>query len=141
MVGLGVVILLLLVVLKCSSCSRHISMAEAAKIEISSNETTSLTLEKVREALIRQEDTIVFRLIERASFPLNSPAYDHKFSSSLSLFHFIVKGTESLQSQVINQSIRRMFLGFIITFTCNVCNVLSVSSFVCLLINYVSAGR
>jgi hypothetical protein len=104
MVGLGVVILLLLVVLKCSSCSRHIFMAEAAKIEISSNETTSLTLEKVREALIRQEDTIVFRLIERASFPLNSPTYDHKFSSSLSLFHFIVKGTESLQSQVINQS-------------------------------------
>lgn len=129
MVGLRVVILLLLLVLKCGSCSRHISMAEAAKIEISSNETTSLTLEKVREALITQEDTIVFRLIERASFPLNSPTYDHKFSSSLSLFHFIVKGTESLQSQVI-PSISRfhqyilsrvmyvMFCLFLLLFAC-----------------------
>lgn len=136
MVGLRVLILLLLLlVLKCSSCSRHISMAEAAKIEISSNETTSLTLEKVREALITQEDTIVFRLIERVSFPLNSPTYDHKFSSSLSLFHFIVKGTESLQSQVINQSGFSRFHQYILNFTCN------VAYFVCLLINYVSAGR
>ena len=34
-----------------------------------------LDLAKIRYALIRQEDTIIFKLIERAQFPHNSPIY------------------------------------------------------------------
>ncbi|XP_021820946.1 chorismate mutase 2 [Prunus avium] len=68
--------------------------------EANSN-SDNLTLDKVREALIRQEDTIVFRLIQRANFPVNSPTYDEKFASfSGSLLQFVVKETEALQSKV-----------------------------------------
>ncbi|ONI32912.1 hypothetical protein PRUPE_1G393400 [Prunus persica] len=71
-------------------------MAAAAK-----SNSDNLTLDKVREALIRQEDTIVFRLIQRANFPVNSPTYDEKFASfSGSLLQFVVKETEALQSKV-----------------------------------------
>ncbi|KAI9106645.1 hypothetical protein K1719_022173 [Acacia pycnantha] len=54
----------------------------------------------VREALIRQEDTIIFSLIERAKFPINSPTYDKSYASSFdSLVEFIVKNTESIQAK------------------------------------------
>ncbi|XP_010265597.1 PREDICTED: chorismate mutase 2 [Nelumbo nucifera] len=63
-----------------------------------------LILESVRESLIRQEDTIVFNLIERAKFPLNSPVYDEPCAQIPgccgSLLEFIVKETESLQAKV-----------------------------------------
>ncbi|KAL6215983.1 hypothetical protein ACLB2K_015409 [Fragaria x ananassa] len=81
-------------------CRTHIlNMAEAPKPNSATKNESQLSLDKVRQALISQEDTIVFRLIERAAFPLNSPTYHRKFSSSPSLFHFLVKGTEALQSQ------------------------------------------
>ncbi|KAM5564683.1 chorismate mutase 2 [Rosa sericea] len=99
--GLGLVHLLLVLVLTSGSCScsrRILNMAEAPNPN-SASKNESLTLEKVRQALISQEDTIVFRLIERAAFPLNSPTYHHQISSSPSLFNFIVKSTEALQSQ------------------------------------------
>lgn len=69
----------------------------------SNSKSDILTLEKVREALIKQEDTIISRLIQRANFPLNSPAYDEgKFPSFPgSLLQFVVKETEALQSKVI----------------------------------------
>jgi chorismate mutase len=35
-----------------------------------------LSLDTVREFLTREEDAIVFSLIERAKYPLNRPAYD-----------------------------------------------------------------
>nr|GMC48897.1 Chorismate mutase 2 [Ipomoea batatas] len=64
-----------------------------------------VTLETVRTSLIRQEDTIVFCLIERAKFPRNPTLYDETSpplptTLSGSLFHFIFKETEALQSKV-----------------------------------------
>ncbi|XP_021277441.1 chorismate mutase 2 isoform X2 [Herrania umbratica] len=69
-----------------------------------SNVSDGLTLELIRESLIRQEDTIVFSLIERARFPLNSPTYDKSYASSVpgsggSLVEFIVKQTEAIQAK------------------------------------------
>lgn len=34
-----------------------------------------LTLENIRSSLIRQEDTIIFNLIERAQYAANDPVY------------------------------------------------------------------
>lgn len=74
--------------------------ADTSSIFGSSNE---FTLDTVRDALIRQEDTIVFSLIERAKFPLNSPAYIespsliHGFRGPL--VHFVVRETEAVQAK------------------------------------------
>ncbi|XP_058785960.1 chorismate mutase 2-like isoform X1 [Vicia villosa] len=61
------------------------------------------TLESVRASLIQQEDTIIFSLIERARFPLNSPTYQQNYSSVLnfsgSLFDFILHQTEDIQAK------------------------------------------
>lgn len=66
-----------------------------------------LSLESVRNSLIRQEDTIIFALIERSKFPVTSVLYDDKSSSSSfihgvsgSLFQYFVKQTESIQAKV-----------------------------------------
>nr|POE51456.1 protein polar localization during asymmetric division and redistribution [Quercus suber] len=62
-----------------------------------------VTLESVRQSLIRQEDTIIFSLIERARFPTNSPTYNESYVStptfSGTLVHFVVKETEALQAK------------------------------------------
>ncbi|XP_057479058.1 chorismate mutase 2 [Actinidia eriantha] len=61
----------------------------------------TLTLDSVRESLIRQEDTVIFYLIERAKYPINSPVYHPSFAGvSGSLVDYIVKHTEALQSKV-----------------------------------------
>ena len=63
----------------------------------------SLTLESVRHSLIRQEDSIIFSLIERAHFPINSPTYSPSHvSNSFSgpLLRFVVKETEALLAKV-----------------------------------------
>ncbi|XP_068651737.1 chorismate mutase 2 [Aristolochia californica] len=69
-----------------------------------SSNASSITLDSVREALIRMEDTIVFSLIERAKFPLNSAMYDDKCSIvpgfSCSMLEYFVKETEVLQAKV-----------------------------------------
>ncbi|KAF3329601.1 chorismate mutase 2-like protein [Carex littledalei] len=60
-----------------------------------------LTLDSVRDALIREEDSIVFSLIERARFPYNAPAYDSSFlGNGLSIAEFYVRESESLQAKV-----------------------------------------
>lgn len=64
-----------------------------------------MNLESLRKSLVRQEDTIIFNLIERSKYPMNSPLYDHrtmpphKFSASL--FQFFIKESEALQSKVL----------------------------------------
>ncbi|KAL5710574.1 Chorismate mutase 2 [Ranunculus cassubicifolius] len=60
--------------------------------------TGELNLQSIRDSLIRQEDTIIFSLIERARFPINSPAYD---SSQIggSVLDYIVKETEIIQAK------------------------------------------
>lgn len=63
-----------------------------------------LTLDLVRDSLIRQEDTIIFCLIERAKHPLNAPAYDQSYASfpgfSGSLLQYIVQQSEAMQATV-----------------------------------------
>ncbi|KAI4337245.1 hypothetical protein L6164_015686 [Bauhinia variegata] len=75
-------------------------MAEA---ESNPDSRNAYTLDSVREALVRQEDTIIFSLIERAKFPLNSHTYDQNYISIPgfcgSLVEFIVKNTEATQAK------------------------------------------
>lgn len=62
-----------------------------------------LTLGWVRDALIRQEDSIVFALIERARFPYNAPAYDPSLlpqQGGRSLVEAFARGAEVLQAKV-----------------------------------------
>lgn len=62
-----------------------------------------LSLDSIRQTLIALEDTIIFSLIARAKFPLNSPAYDPNANKNASfpgsLMEFLVKGAEAVQSQ------------------------------------------
>ncbi|KAJ3679178.1 hypothetical protein LUZ60_017189 [Juncus effusus] len=63
--------------------------------------SNKLTLGSVREALIKQEDSIIFSLIERAKFPYNSPAYDSSLlGNGVSIAEFYIRETESLQAKV-----------------------------------------
>ncbi|MBA0690582.1 hypothetical protein Goari_008248 [Gossypium aridum] len=92
----SVVIVLILVRWTCS-----ISEVEMVKAE--SDVSDRLTLESVRDSLIRQEDSIVFSLIERAKFPLNAPTYDPSYFSMPgsygSLVELVVKQTEAVQAK------------------------------------------
>ncbi|XP_073129518.1 chorismate mutase 2 [Henckelia pumila] len=60
-----------------------------------------LNLDSLRKSLVRQEDTIIFYLIERAKYPRNLALYQEKFvpQSSDSLFHFFLKESEALQAK------------------------------------------
>ncbi|GAB4836765.1 chorismate mutase [Ancistrocladus abbreviatus] len=66
------------------------------------NTSTTFTLDSIRDTLVRQEDTIIFSLIERAKFPLNWKAYHakdvHGFASTI--LDFVVRDSESLQAKV-----------------------------------------
>lgn len=63
-----------------------------------------LSLNSIRDSLIRQEDTIIFNLIERIKFPTNPTFYKQQLPSSSnisgSLFHYLLQQTEALQSKV-----------------------------------------
>ncbi|TMW88926.1 hypothetical protein EJD97_017900 [Solanum chilense] len=62
-----------------------------------------LCLDSIRESLIRQEDTIIFNLIERIKFPINPTLYKQQLPPSSnfsgSLFQYLFQETESLQSK------------------------------------------
>ena len=71
----------------------------------------SLSLENIRQSLIRQEDTIIFTLIERAQFRLNSPIYqpseelsvpgfDPRTGKRLSLLEYVLRETEQLHGKL-----------------------------------------
>ncbi|KAG2301440.1 hypothetical protein Bca52824_030091 [Brassica carinata] len=68
------------------------------------DESESLTLEGIRDSLIRQEDSIIFGLLERAKYCYNADTYDptafdmEGFNGSL--VEYIVKGTEKLHAKV-----------------------------------------
>lgn len=67
----------------------------------SSTKSDSITLASVRNSLIRQEDTIIFCLIERARFPINSNSYTSSFFlNGSSILSFYVKHIEAIQSKV-----------------------------------------
>ncbi|KAK9277591.1 hypothetical protein L1049_007136 [Liquidambar formosana] len=68
------------------------------------DESDSLTLYGIRHSLIRQEDSIIFGLLERAQYCYNADTYDHN-AFSMDGFHgslveFMVRETEKLHSQV-----------------------------------------
>lgn len=71
-----------------------------------SNPGNVYTLESVRKGLVRQEDTIVYGLIDRARFPLNSHTYEENYSKIPgfcgSLVEFVVQNTEAVQAKVNN---------------------------------------
>lgn len=67
-------------------------------------ESEPLTLSNIRQSLIRQEDTIIYALLQRAQFSFNAPTYD---SDSFlipgfegSLVDFMLKETEILHAKV-----------------------------------------
>ncbi|XP_020578436.1 chorismate mutase 1, chloroplastic [Phalaenopsis equestris] len=64
----------------------------------------SLTLESVRHSLVRQEDSIIFALLERAKYCYNADTYDRSMFSMNgfhgSLIEYMVKETERLHAKV-----------------------------------------
>ena len=70
--------------------------------------TAELSLDTVRDFLTREEDTIVFSLIERAKYPLNRPAYEplhfgdgaaHRLNASFA--ELFIRESEAVQSKVL----------------------------------------
>ncbi|KAE9588985.1 hypothetical protein Lal_00012547 [Lupinus albus] len=61
------------------------------------------TLDSVRDVLVREEDSIIFGLIERAKFPLNANTYTQNYSNipsfGASLLNFVVINTEAVQAK------------------------------------------
>ncbi|KAE8709991.1 Chorismate mutase 1 [Hibiscus syriacus] len=68
------------------------------------DESENLTLEAVRRSLIRQEDSIIFSLLERAQYCYNADTYDPDVFSMDgfhgSLVEYMLKETEKLHAQV-----------------------------------------
>ncbi|XP_061994508.1 chorismate mutase 3, chloroplastic isoform X2 [Rosa rugosa] len=64
----------------------------------------SLTLDSIRHSLIRQEDDIIFSLLERAQYCYNADTYDRDAFSMEgfhgSLVEFMLRETEKLHAQV-----------------------------------------
>jgi len=89
------------------------------------------TLASVREDLIRQEDTIIYGLIERAKFPSNCHTYDEKYAQipgfSGSLVEFVVKSTEEIQAKVLIITVT-FFLACLFMLSCFVvgCQIMSL---------------
>ncbi len=50
--------------------------SQAQEKNDSMDKSMALSLANIRGSLIRQEDTIIFSLIERSQFSLNAPVYD-----------------------------------------------------------------
>ena len=68
------------------------------------DESRSLTLDTIRHSLIRQEDSIIFNLLERAQYSYNADTYDKAFFSDGfhgSLVEYMVHETEKLHAQVV----------------------------------------
>ena len=75
-----------------------VSLLVLASCKIAKAETT---VASARASLVRQEDTIIFALIERSRFPLNSPTYNQNYTSVQdSILDFVVHNTEAVQSKV-----------------------------------------
>lgn len=71
------------------------------------DESESLTLDSIRQSLIRQEDDIIFCFLERAQYAHNPNTYDRNAFSMEgfhgSLVEFMLMETEKLHAQVIIQ--------------------------------------
>ena len=66
-----------------------------------------MTLDSIRQSLIRQEDDIIFSLLERAQYSFNDNTYDSDAFSmegfNGSLVEFMLRETEKLHAQVTIQ--------------------------------------
>lgn len=78
------------------------------------DESENLTLDGIRNSLIRQEDSIIFSLLERSQYCYNADTYEPT-ALSVNGFHgslveFMVRETERLHAQVCHTdtSQRRM---------------------------------
>ncbi|TYH91165.1 hypothetical protein ES332_A13G098000v1 [Gossypium tomentosum] len=84
------------------SSSSNIRFSKKPRVDESEN----LTLNSIRQSLIRQEDSIIFSLLERAQYCYNPDTYNQDafsmdgFHGSLSLVEFMVWETERLHAQV-----------------------------------------
>ncbi|KAL4582030.1 hypothetical protein LXL04_006567 [Taraxacum kok-saghyz] len=78
--------------------------SSGSKNETRIDESEIYTLDGIRSSLIRQEDSIIFSLVERAQFCYNEDTYDPNafFMDGFqgSLVEFMVKETEKIYSQV-----------------------------------------
>ncbi|XP_020219437.1 chorismate mutase 3, chloroplastic [Cajanus cajan] len=89
-------------VIASASSSPSLPLRHAGKKRVDRSET--LTLESTRHSLIRQEDSIIFSLLERAQYAYDEDAYDKSaffmngFSGSL--VEYMVLQTEKLHAQV-----------------------------------------
>ncbi|XP_078178317.1 chorismate mutase 1, chloroplastic-like [Carex rostrata] len=76
------------------------SSPDKSRIDISEG----LTLDSIRHSLIRQEDSIIFSLLERAQFAYNADTYNSSVflvdGFNGSLVEFMVRETERLHAQV-----------------------------------------
>ncbi|XP_058772525.1 chorismate mutase 3, chloroplastic-like isoform X1 [Vicia villosa] len=85
-----------------SSAPSTFHFRHSGKIRV--DESKSLTLPSIRHSLIRQEDSIIFGLLERAQYAYNGDTYDHDalvadgFRGSL--VEYMVCETEKLHAQV-----------------------------------------
>ncbi|XWS40929.1 hypothetical protein CRYUN_Cryun17cG0038100 [Craigia yunnanensis] len=78
--------------------------ARLERIKQRVDESENLTLEAVRHSLIRQEDSIIFSLLERAQYCYNADTYDPD-AFSMDGFHgslveYMLRETEKLHAQV-----------------------------------------
>ncbi|XVE85789.1 hypothetical protein DITRI_Ditri17bG0119400 [Diplodiscus trichospermus] len=83
-----------------SSSSSNIRFSKKQRVD----ESESLTLNSIRHSLIRQEDSIIFSLLERAQYCYNPDTYD-KDAFSMDGFHgslveFMVREIERLHAQI-----------------------------------------
>ncbi|XP_030513751.1 chorismate mutase 1, chloroplastic [Rhodamnia argentea] len=86
------------------SCAHASATPAGFSLKRRIDRSESLKLEGIRHSLIRQEDSIIFGLLERAQYCYNAETYDpHAFSMDGfdgSLVEFMLKETEKLHGQV-----------------------------------------
>ncbi|KAL2523067.1 Chorismate mutase 1 [Forsythia ovata] len=87
-------------VLSITASAASIGLAPKYRVD----ETESYTLDGIRNSLIRQEDSIIFSLVERAQFCYNAETYDPE-AFAMDGFHgslveYMVKETEKLHAKV-----------------------------------------
>ncbi|KAJ0973821.1 hypothetical protein J5N97_015786 [Dioscorea zingiberensis] len=84
--------------------SAQSSSGSSARLEERVDESDSLTLDTIRQSLIRQEDSIIFSLVERAQYCYNADTYDSNVFRMEgfhgSLIEYMLRETEKLHAQV-----------------------------------------
>ncbi|XP_047972576.1 chorismate mutase 2-like [Salvia hispanica] len=74
-------------------------MGDCCEIEEGAYADSLLNLEWLRRSLVREEDSIIFSLIERSKYPINSRLYDQSAAAAPSLLHLFIKESEAVQAK------------------------------------------